>query len=104
MKREMTWEQSSAIVENLLAMDNKHVGDKPHGWIQCKGTDVCIDLHCKCGHHGHFDGEFFYYFECPKCKTQYAVGQNVFLHELTQQDQRDYASEQMKTCPLDEDE
>ena len=23
--------------------------DKPHGWIQWKGTGVCMDVHCKCG-------------------------------------------------------
>lgn len=55
----------------------------PHGWIQWKGTDICIDLHCKCGYHGHIDGEFFYYYECPSCKTRYAVGQHVILIELT---------------------
>lgn len=54
-----------------------------HGWIQWKGTDVCIDLHCSCGHHGHVDGDFFYYYRCPKCQRAYAVGQNVKLIALT---------------------
>lgn len=53
------------------------------GWIQWKGTEVCIDLHCVCGHHGHFDGEFFYFYECPQCHRKFAVGQNVKLIELT---------------------
>ena len=59
-----------------------NVENIPHGWIQWKGTDVCIDLHCKCGHHGHVDADFFYYYDCPKCHTKYAVGQNIKLIEL----------------------
>jgi len=23
---------------------------RPHGWVQWKGTDVCMDVHCACGH------------------------------------------------------
>lgn len=38
-----------------------------HGWIQWKGTDVCMDVHCKCGEHSHLDAEFAYYIKCPKC-------------------------------------
>ena len=69
--------------EHIYSQDNP--AGEASGWIQWKGTDVCIDLHCKCGHHGHFDGEFFYYYECPKCHAQYALGQNVKLIPLTQE-------------------
>jgi hypothetical protein len=31
-----------------------------HGWIQWKGTDVCMDIHCECGTLSHIDGEFAY--------------------------------------------
>lgn len=55
----------------------------PRGWIQWKGTDVCIDLHCDCGFEGHIDAGFFYHYECPSCKTKYAVGQNIKLIKLT---------------------
>ena len=55
----------------------------PHGWIQWKGTDVCIDLHCACGDHGHVDADFFYGYECAHCGRKYAVGQIVRLIELT---------------------
>ena len=41
--------------------DRRGISDGPHGWIQWKGTDVCIDLHCECGSHGHVDGDFVYY-------------------------------------------
>lgn len=58
------------------------VDNRPHGWIQWKGTKVCIDLHCECGHHGHFDGDFFYAYEC-KCGKKYMVGANVALIALT---------------------
>lgn len=79
--------------------------DTPHGWVQWKGTSVCMDLHCKCGHHGHVDEEFFYYYECPKCKTVFAVGQTVKLIELTQE-QKEYALEErsvlVKTSSLEE--
>jgi len=53
------------------------------GWIQWKGTDVCMDVHCVCGHHSHIDAAFFYNFECVACHRKYAVGQNVKLIELT---------------------
>jgi len=67
----------------VYSQDNPE-GDA-YGWIQWKGTNVCIDLHCKCGYHDHFDGDFFYYFECPKCHRKYAVGQNIKLIELTKE-------------------
>jgi hypothetical protein len=54
------------------------------GLIQWKGTDACIDLHCKCGHHGHYDGYFLYNYECPQCKRKYALGRHVKLIELTE--------------------
>ena len=54
-----------------------------HGSIQWKGTDVCIDVRCKCGEHYHCDAEFFWNFECPACHRQYAVGTCVSLIELT---------------------
>jgi hypothetical protein len=56
----------------------------PYGWIQWKGTDVCIDLHCACGYHGHVDTDFFYFYQCPSCKAKYAVGQNVALIPLSE--------------------
>lgn len=54
----------------------------PSGWIQWKGTSVCIDLHCSCGEMGHVDGDYFYFYEC-KCGKRYAVGQNIKLIELS---------------------
>lgn len=65
--------------------DADHKG-KPHGWIQWKGTNVCIDLYCECGEHGHVDAEFFYHYKC-RCGKRYAVGCNVALIPL-RDDQR----------------
>lgn len=65
--------------------DPFHRLENPRGWIQWKGTNVCIDLHCKCGEHGHFDGDFLYYWECPKCKTLYALPGVTDLVELNQE-------------------
>lgn len=55
------------------------IKQKPHGWIQWKGTDVCIDIHCECGESSHYDGEFMYAVECPHCERQWVVGQCVQL-------------------------
>lgn len=49
----------------------------PHGWIQWKGTDVCMDFHCKCGAHGHVDADFAYYVKCGKCGQVYEMSGHV---------------------------
>ena len=54
----------------------------PYGWIQWKGTRVCMDIHCVCGTHGHIDAEFAYFVRCKDCNRVYSVGQNVLLYEL----------------------
>jgi hypothetical protein len=63
--------------------ENKQWVGKPHGWIQWKGTDVCMDVRCICGARGHIDAEFFYHYKCLACGKTYAVGMNVPLIELT---------------------
>lgn len=89
--------------ETVYSQDNPE--GEAHGRIQWKGTDVCIDLHCKCGYHGHFDGDFFSLYECPRCHTKYAVGQNVKLIPLTDE-QREHAEGLpvgFKTCEYEDD-
>lgn len=39
----------------------------PDLFMQWKGTDVCLDLHCPCGAHCHLDGFFAYTIECGGC-------------------------------------
>ena len=59
--------------------------DKPHGWVQWKGTDVCMDVHCKCGHHSHIDADFAYFVKCPKCGTVYMCNGHIELIEVEQE-------------------
>lgn len=70
--------------KEIYGEDDAKFSGKPHGWIQCKGTGVCIDLHCECGQHGHVDAEFFYYYRCVTCGRTYAVGCNVTLIPLNE--------------------
>lgn len=51
----------------------------PHGWIQWKGTDVCVDIHCACGEVSHFDGPFMYFVCCPACGEVYEANGNIEL-------------------------
>lgn len=55
---------------------------KPHGWIQWKGTSVCMDVYCACGYHSHIDAEFAYHVECPVCRRVYACNGHIELIEL----------------------
>ena len=70
------------ISTTVYAQDHERIGS--HGWVQWKGTDVCMDTHCdNCGHHGHIDAGFFYLWQCPSCGARYAVGQVVKMILLT---------------------
>jgi len=40
---------------------------EPDNNIQWKGTDVCIDVYCTCGAHGHYDGYMAMALQCPTC-------------------------------------
>jgi hypothetical protein len=42
-------------------------------FVQWKGTDVCLDLNCLCGYHGHFDGDFAYFLRCGSCGRTYEM-------------------------------
>lgn len=60
--------------------------DQSHGWIQWKGTDVCMDVYCKkCGCHSHIDAEFAYYVKCPKCGAVYMCNGHIEFIELEQE-------------------
>ncbi len=58
---------------------------KPHGWVQWKGTDVCMDIHCKCGHYSHIDAYFAYHVKCPSCGTVYMCNGHIELIEIEQE-------------------
>ena len=55
---------------------------EPHGWIQWKGTNVCMDVHCVCGEIGHIDESFAYHVKCPKCERVYFCNGHIELIEL----------------------
>lgn len=59
---------------------------KPHVWIQWKGTDVCADIHCECGAHLHFDGDFMYFFRCPYCETVWETGTHIAIYKVKPED------------------
>lgn len=57
---------------------------KPHGWIQWKGTEVCMDFHCECGHHSHFDDDFCYFVKCPECGSVFEMDGHVTARKLSE--------------------
>jgi hypothetical protein len=75
-----------------LRIESSLFADKPHGWIQWKGTNVCIDLHCSCGAHCHFDGDFLYYWKCPHCSTVWEMGTHVSMYPVPVEQQKDLYS------------
>lgn len=60
--------------------------NQPGGWIQWKGTDVCIDIHCECGEHSHYDGDFMYGIQCPYCERKYFANGHIQLIEVEEWD------------------
>jgi hypothetical protein len=61
-------------------IEEKYTG-KPHGWVQWKGTNVCIEIHCKCGYHSHYDGYFAHHIQCPSCGTIYYLNPHIEMIE-----------------------
>lgn len=57
-------------------------GDAPHGWIQWKGTDVCMDFRCSCGVSTHLDADFAYAIECDACGATYEMNPHVLAHPI----------------------
>jgi len=72
-----------AFYNAVYSQDNPAL--EPYAWIQWKGTDVCMDVHCHCGCDAHVDAQCVYYYRCPKCKHTFALGQNVKLIRLTEE-------------------
>jgi hypothetical protein len=79
-----------------LTNETEIAGEKPHVLIQWKGTDVCADIHCGCGKHSHFDGDFMYFIRCPYCQHVWEVGSHVQLYEPL----REYDPESVATAQL----
>lgn len=56
-------------------------GPKPQVFIQWKGTNVCLDFTCECGHHGHFDGYFAYVLRCTYCGKTWEMPFHLYPRE-----------------------
>lgn len=54
----------------------------PFAWIQWKGTNVCMDIHCACGELLHLDAEFAYYIQCGECGQVYECSGYIDLHPI----------------------
>jgi hypothetical protein len=75
-------QRANDLTTRTLAVDELPP-NTPHAWIQWKGTEVCMDMHCTCGASDHIDADFAYFYRCSGCRKVYSVGANVRLHELT---------------------
>lgn len=53
----------------------------PFCFIQWKGTDACLDLHCTCGVVEHFDGFHLYAIIC-KCGREYRMPEYIHFTEI----------------------
>ncbi len=56
------------------------------GFIQWKGTDICMDFHCECGHHNHYDGHYAHVIKCSKCGNMYAPSCNIEMIKIKECD------------------
>jgi hypothetical protein len=65
---------------------DKDVRSGPHAWIQWKGTNVCMDVHCSCGVMGHVDDDFAYIVRCAACGRLWAMCANVRMIEVRPED------------------
>lgn len=57
------------------------------GYIQWKGTDVCMEVHCACGYQSHIDADFLYFVRCPECKKVWKLSPWVALEEPSPEDE-----------------
>lgn len=48
-----------------------------NGFIQWKGTDVCLDFTCECGTNNHYDDYSAYAVQCSGCGSYYALSPKV---------------------------
>ena len=77
------------IAKDLQSAEGKQetFTGQARGWVQWKGTDVCIDVHCKCGKISHYDGEYMYNIKCPYCERVYFANPHIQLIEVAEYDE-----------------
>lgn len=53
-----------------------------NNFIQWKGTDICMDFYCECGHQNHYDGYFAYHVICAKCRQIYKLATSIKMEKV----------------------
>ncbi len=76
--------KTAKTTEEAFEIQDRQEG-KPHGWIQWKGTDVCMDIHCECGCHSHIDVDFAYHVKCPECGAVYMCNGHIEFIKLDEE-------------------
>lgn len=56
--------------------------ERPHAFIQWKGTIVCMDCYCVCGEQFHIDADFAYAVKCENCGRTYEMSAMIEMREL----------------------
>lgn len=74
---------------------------EPHAWIQWKGTNVCMDVYCLCGAHGHIDADFAYKYRCGACKRLYDLAGYVRMVEVPE---AEYTQSDRDGCVVEDEE
>lgn len=101
-KAPTTGEEAGTVASAEAAPEQPFPFTRPDGsdanmFIQWKGTVVCLDFHCTCGTHGHYDGDFAYSLHCPACGAVYELGTQVIVKRTEDAHHVEYA----KTLDID---
>ena len=75
--------KKAETTEDAWELQERHEG-LPHGCVQWKGTQVCMDIYCVCGESSHIDSDFVYNVICPYCKRIYFCNGHIELIEIEQ--------------------
>lgn len=78
-------------------------GKQPYAFIQWKGTDVCMDFQCDCGENCHFDGDFAYTVQCPRCLTVWEMPSFIFPRKACDDTHKYWRENPKLLKPDDED-
>lgn len=76
----------------------------PYGWIQWKGTKVCMDIHCKCGALMHLDADFAYHIKCGECGQVYECDGHINLIPLAHEPENTILVKDDDICWDDDDD
>lgn len=74
--------ETKTAIDLQTAQDSFTKHNRNDGFIQWKGTDVCMDFYCDCGWHNHYDGYFAYEVECGQCGEVFAPSSSVEMIKL----------------------